>query len=447
MQIAFFGACGEVTGSNFILEAAGHKILFECGLFQGGRENEKLNYQNFPYEPCAISALVVCHAHLDHVGRIPRLVKEGFRGRIYSTAPTKELAHLVLEDNQKLMSEEARKNNHPVLYEKEDILRALALFECIDYSETVEISPGIKITFKNAGHILGSAVVIIEAEGRKLLYTSDLGNNPSELLNPPDKISDADFVICESTYGGRVHEDISLRRQKLSEVLNSTISQNGVMIIPSFAIERTQELLHDIEEFCTVNGCIKPTFYLDSPLAEKVTSVFKKYPEFLSSKLRSEHEDNDFFGLGRVKFAGSVDDSKAINDAPTPKVIIAGSGMMNGGRILFHAERYLPDLKNTLLIVGYQATGTLGRRLFEGAKMVRIFGKNIEVNAQVKSIGSYSAHADMPQLLEYIGSISNTRQVFITHGEIDQSEILKQVIEEKLKISAIIPEKGEIYNL
>lgn len=444
MKISFFGACGEVTGSNFLLETEGKKILFDCGLFQGVNSAEERNYAEFPFEAKTIDFVVICHAHLDHVGRLPKLAREGFRGKIFSTAPTKELAGLVMEDNEKLMREEAARNNHEPLYSKDDIAMVMELFETITYRQTIEISPNIKLTLKNAGHILGSAVAQIEAEGKKLVYSSDLGNTPSLLLDPPETFENADYIVCESTYGGRIHEDIGRRQEKLAKIISETVAQNGVLLIPSFAIERTQELLHDIESFCTTGGCEKPTFYLDSPLAQKVTSVFGKYPEFLRENIKDE---KDLFGLDRLRITSTVEESKSINDAATPKVIIAGSGMMNGGRILYHALRYLTDENNALLFVGYQAHGTLGRKLFEGETEVKIFGEKITVRAQTKSIGSYSAHADMPQLLDWISSISGCRQVFVCHGEVEQATILASEIKEQLKINAEIPTIGKVYTL
>lgn len=447
MRLSFHGACSEVTGSNILVEAGGKKILLDCGLFQGPRLHEEKNFEDFGYKPSDINALVLCHAHLDHIGRTPRLVKEGFRGRIYSTGPTKELAKLVLEDNEKLMREEVEKHGGEILYDLVDLENALALFETLPYGEKIEIIPGISLTLLNAGHILGSCVCIIEAEGIKLAYTSDLGNNPSLLLDAPTPVTSADILICESTYGGRVHEDINIRTQKLSWVLNNTIKDSGVLLIPSFAIERTQELLHDIDHFCSVEGCDMPMFYLDSPLAQRVTSVYGKYPEFLSKNIRSDHLDNDFFGLERVQITQTVDESKAINDAPNPKVIIAGAGMMNGGRILHHARRYLPDVKNTLLIIGYQARGSLGRKILEGAQEVKIHGERIQVNAKVKAIGSYSAHADSPQLESYIGAINGLRRVFFVHGEQDESQAIADKISKEKGLATLIPKLGEVYNL
>lgn len=447
MRLCFYGACREVTGSNILLEASGKKILLDCGLFQGYRLAEERNFAPFVYNPAEIDFVVVGHAHLDHTGRLPKLFKEGFRGKIFMTGPTKDLTRLVLEDSEKLMREESQKDNHPALYSRDDINNMLTLCETISYNEKVEISDNISLTFENAGHILGSAITEIEAENKKLIYTSDLGNNPSVLLDPPEMVKAADYVICESTYGGRIHEDISKRREKLAAVINSTVAQNSILMIPSFAIERTQELLHDIEHFCSVTGCERPTFFLDSPLAQKVTAVFSKYPEYLSEKVRESHKDNNFFGLERLKITSSVDESMAIDKQPNPKIIIAGSGMINGGRILHHGLKYFENPKNTLLIVGYQAKGTLGRRIFDGERDITIFGKRIHMNASVASIGSYSAHADLPQLCDWISKIAGCRQVFIVHGEADQSLILSRTIEDKLRIKTDTPQQGECCDL
>lgn len=447
MLVTFLGAAREVTGASILVEALGKKVLLDCGFFQGSKEAEERNYAPFAIEPKRIDALIVCHAHLDHVGRTPKLVREGFRGRIYCTAPTKELAYLVMEDNAKLMREEAKKDNHPPLYLDEDIAFAMQLFEACHYDEQIEIVPGFVLTLKNAGHILGSAIAVLTIEEKTLVYTSDLGNTPSELLSPPAKINRADYVICESTYGGRIHEDSAKRHEKLTQIINSTTAQNGVLLIPAFAVERTQELLHDIEHFCTQFNCEIPTFYLDSPLAQKVTRVFDKYPEYLNKELTKIHKSRDIFGLARLKITSTVRESQKIDLAPSPKIIIAGSGMMNGGRILYHLQNYIGDSKNTLLIVGYQAKGTLGRRLLDGEKTIKIFGKRYEVAATILAISSYSAHADSPQIVDWISGIDGVRKVFLVHGETDQSLALSRALKSKTGVEVLIPQQGEEYTL
>ena len=444
MRITFLGATREVTGSSFLVETNNRKILLDCGFFQGYRLAEERNYAPFAFDPKSIDFLIVCHAHLDHVGRIPKLAREGFGGKIFSTAPTKEITELVLEDSYKLMKEESRRDEHLPLYGEMDIEAAMQLFETIGYDQEIEIADGIKLQFKNAGHILGSASMVLTSEGKKLVFSSDLGNAPSALLAPPEVPSAADFVIMETTYGGRVHEDIARRGEKLTSIINTTIANDGVLLLPTFAIERAQELLHDIEHFCTVWNCAIPTFYLDSPLAQKVTKVFEKYREFLDKEIRSEHIE-DVFGMSRVKITSTVDESRQIESEKNPKIIMAGSGMMNGGRILYHLQNYIGDPKNTVLIVGYQAKGTLGRRLFDGEDEVKIFGKKYQVGAHIRAISSYSAHADSPQLLSWLSGIAGVKKVFLVHGENIEALAFSKIVKDKLNIECLIPQQGESY--
>ncbi|MCR4324784.1 MAG: MBL fold metallo-hydrolase [Candidatus Curtissbacteria bacterium] len=447
MRITFFGAAREVTGSNILLEGPSGKILLECGLFQGNRHAQERNHEPFQYNPKSISAVIVGHAHLDHTGRLPKFVKAGFRGKIFCTAPTKELTELVLDDSANLMKHDAEEDGVRPIYTRADVAQTMQLFETIGYGEPIEIVNGVTLTFKNAGHILGSALSVLEFGGKKLVYTSDLGNVPSELMLPPDNIDSADYVICETTYGGRIHEDFKSRQEKLNSVIENTIAQNGVLMIPTFAIERTQELLHDIEHFCRTGDCAIPTFYLDSPLAEKVTKVFEKYPEYLNDKLKKTHKSGNYFGIDRLNVTSKVEESKQIENAPNPKVIIAGSGMINGGRILYHLQDFITYPKNTLLIVGYQAQGTLGRRLLEGEKEIKIYGKKYKVGAKVMAIGSYSAHADSAGLMDWVSKISGVKEIFLVHGEAEQQVAFARQVKAKLNLEATIPQAGETYEL
>lgn len=445
MKLSFLGAASEVTGSNILVETKGKKILLDCGLFQGFRLADEKNYEDFAFDPKSIDVVIVGHAHLDHTGRLPKLVKYGFSGKIVSTAPTKEITELVLRDSDKLMEEEAKRNHHIPLYAKADIERMMELFETIPYNLRLEVLSGIFLTLKNAGHILGSSTITLEAEGKTLVYTSDLGNRDCELLDDPEIIDKADYLICESTYGGRIHEDPTKREVKLAEIINKTVSLGGVLMIPTFAIERTQELLHDIEHFCEKGNCVVPRFYLDSPLANKVTGVFERYQNFLARDLKKENLD--IFALHRVKITTSVKESKEIDEAPGPKIIIAGSGMMNGGRILFHMQKYSQDPKNAILFVGFQAEGTMGRRIFDGERDIKIFGEKHTVRAQVYAIGSYSAHADSIQLVEWISKIKQLKRVFLFHGEKTQSEAFKKTLKEKIRIEAEIPNLGDSFEI
>lgn len=445
MKLSFLGGASEVTGSNILVEAGGKKILLDCGLFQGFRLADEKNYEPFVYDPKIIDLAIIGHAHLDHTGRLPKLAKGGFSGKIICTAPTKEIAELVLHDNAKLMKEEANRNRIAPLYASADIDRVMSLMETIPYNQRLEVFGGIFVTLKNAGHILGSATITLEVEDKTLVYTSDLGNRDCELLSDPEIINKADYLICETTYGGRVHEDPAKREEKLAAIINNTIAQGGVLMIPAFAIERTQELLHDIELFCEKGNCLIPRFYLDSPLANKVTGVFEKYRDFLSPDLKEENLD--IFALHRVKITTSVDQSKEINETPGPKIIIAGSGMMNGGRILHHVRQYIDDPKNAILFVGFQAEGTLGRRIFEGEREIKIFGEKHTVRAQVLAIGSYSAHADSEQLIDWITPIAGLARIFLFHGERSQSEIFRVKLKEKLNVDADVPDLGQSYEI
>ena len=337
-----------------------------------------------------------------------------------------------MADNEKLTREEAKRDNHPPLYKKKEIEEVMNLFTTISYNEKIEITQGISLVLKNAGHILGSAIAEIEAEGKKIAYTSDLGNTPSELLDPPEFIEKADFVICESTYGGRVHENRNERQQKLAKILNTIITGKGVLMIPSFAIERTQELLHDIDHFCQIENCQKPSFFLDSPLAEKVTQVFKKYPQYLNKEIQREFKNNNFFGLERVKITSAKEESQAIFEKPNPKVIIAGSGMLNGGLIFTSFSPF---------------KSTLGRRLLNGEKEVKIFGQKVQVRSQIVAIGSYSAHADSPQIINWLKNITGLKNVFIVHGESDQQLNLARQINLELHLPSQIPQQGEKFEL
>lgn len=447
MRISFHGACREVTGSAFLVKVEDHNILLDCGLFQGSRLAEGRNFEAFGFDPRLVDAVIVGHAHLDHTGRLPKLVREGFGGKIYSTPPTYDLSRLVLEDNQKLMAQEAQRDFHSPLYDKADIERTMQQFSTISYRRKIEIADGVHLTFLNAGHILGSAITLIETRNTRLVYTSDLGNTPSNLMAAPDLVDWADVLICESTYGGRVHEDTARRHEKLNAVIESTITKSAVLLIPSFSVERTQELLHDIEHFCTANNCQLPTFVLDSPLAARVTAVFEKYLGYLNPNVRNAHRRDEIFGLGRVRITMTSEESKQIEETATPKIIIAGSGMLNGGRILFHLQDYIENPKNTLLVVGYQAQGTLGRQLLNGAKTVKIYGKSYKVGLKVTAIGSYSAHADMTQILSWTSHIKRLQKVFLVHGEGQQAIRLSGQICAKMGVEVFIPRQGELYEL
>lgn len=447
MRISFFGASREVTGSCYLVESAKAKILVDCGMFQGCNLCGAQNFAEFPFDASTIDAICITHAHLDHTGRIPKLVKAGFKGKIYGTPPTAKLATLVLEDAFKIMLSDFKRDYRPMLYEEEDIVTALKNFSPIEYHAPLTVKD-LTITFKDAGHIFGSAFIEVrEKNGGSVSFSGDLGNDGTQILKQTEQLGAVDALVVESTYGNRIHEDESTRESKLKTIIERTVKQKGVLIIPAFAIERTQQLLYELNHLIE-NHIMKPVdIYLDSPMAIKATEVVKSFPKYYDKaafKLMASGDDMfDFPGLQRML---SKDESKLINDAPKPKVIISGSGMMNGGRILHHLRRYLSDKSTTVLIVGYQAEGTLGRQLYRGDKMVEIYGDRIPVKATIESIGAYSAHADQNKIVSWINTAeSKPKRVFVTHGEEGSATALATRLQLDLHIPSEAPRYGDSF--
>ena len=448
MRLTFHGAAGEVTGSNFLLESINTKALVDCGLHQGGIVCEEDNYDPFPYKPSEIDFVFATHAHIDHIGRIPKLYKDGFRGKVISTAPTKDFAKALLSDSQGILSKEARRCGKEIIYTQEDIDGVMKLWQAVGYKETSQFKD-FKATFYDAGHILGSASIVLESEGKKVLFSGDLGNSPAPLIKDIAKIEEhIDYAVMESTYGGRLHEDRKERKQILEDTIEETVNKGGVLMIPAFAMERTQELLYELNELVENGRIPQIPIFLDSPLAIRLTDVYEKYsndPEFFDKEsLALIKMGDEIFNFPGLKRTLRTQESKDILKVPAPKIIIAGSGMSNGGRIVHHETAYLPDPKSTLLIIGYQARGTLGRRLLEKAKRVKIMGKHVDVRAQVKAIGGYSAHADQEALLKWLKPMRDSlKKVFLVHGEEDQAQLLESAIKDVLAINAHTPVIGE----
>jgi len=440
MNISFYGAAGEVTGSNSLLEAVGYKILIDCGMWQGSEFNEHKNFESLPYDPKEISAVLVTHAHLDHVGRLPLLVKNGYTGFFYATPATLELAQLIMEDALEVMSYDHRKFGKPVLYGKDDIDAVMRQFKSIDYYQDFELMPGIMIKFYDAGHIFGSVFIEIKAEGKKIVFSGDIGNVNVPILRETDALpSDLDAVVCESTYGDRLHESLKNRKQIIETLVTEAVHRGGVLMIPSFSLERTQELIYDLNNLIDRTHLLpRVPIYLDSPLAINAIKVYRKYPQYYDREASQFFkEGDDLFHFPGLVLSETTEDSKLINDAPSPKIIIAGSGMMNGGRIMHHAQRYLSHRRNTLLIIGYQANGTLGRRILDGETPVNVDGKIVPVNCQVKAIGALSAHGDQKKLLSWLGCGKTLpKKVYLNHGELESSEELQKMVLENLGIKA-----------
>lgn len=454
MNISFYGAAEEVTGSCHLLaamDADGHKrhLLIDCGMFQGEQLCSTKNVKPFVFDVSSIDAVFVTHPHADHTGRLPMLVKAGFAGKIYMTEPCLSLSRLVLEDAHHIMEEDAKKCGSPTLYEIEDLHGVFNQTKQIAYHEEITIAPGITVMFHDAGHVLGSAYISVEAEGKRVVFSGDIGNDDVPILPPTDPISHADIVVCESTYGHRVHEDPATRSGLLKEAMMEAIQQNGVLLIPAFSIERTQEVLYEMDLILR-DLKTKAPIYLDSPMAIKATQLyrdFKAYLRFQSPIL--DEPDRDFFSFPNLHETLSTDSSKAINDAPAPKIIIAGSGMMNGGRIMHHLQRYLPLPSTTILVIGYQAAGTIGRQIFEGAKSVRIYGQAVEVRAKIKGIGAFSAHGDQNKLTRWMKPEDGAmpKKIFLVHGDEDAKVEFAEHLRKELQTEVLIPSEGTTHEI
>ena len=444
--ISFYGATGDVTGANFLIEIAGKKILVDCGLHQGEQADQDptSNFRDFPYDPATIDILFVTHAHTDHIGKIPKLVGDGFRGVIYSTPPTKDISALMFDDAVGLMEREAKEKEIKPMYNKNDIARTLELWKVVSYHNHLDLGDGISVQFYDAGHVLGSAMVEFSYGGKKLLCTGDLGNTPTTLLKDTEVFMEPNFLLMESVYGDRNH-DTEDRTKHLERVIENVIQKKGTLIIPSFSLERTQEVLYELNNLIEDGHVARIPVYLDSPLAIGITEIYRGAKDYFNKTAKADIlGGDDIFSFKGLEIAQTTDDSKAIFGAPDPKIIIAGSGMMNGGRVVHHARHYLPDPNNTLLLVGYQAVGTLGRVIQSGADRVRIFGEEVPVRATIDTITGFSGHKGSDQLVEFVKSVSKKiEQIFVVMGEPSSSEFLANRLRDQVAVNAVTPKEGE----
>jgi len=448
MKLTFNGGVGEVTGANYLLESGTKKILIDCGLHQGSHFSDQLNWESFPYNPAEIDAVVITHTHIDHTGLLPKLVRDGFKGRVISTEPTKDFAKILLMDSEHILLQEAERHKKEPLYTLRDIEDLMAKWEGYRYHEEVEIGP-FRVTLFNAGHILGSSIILIEVEGKKIIFSGDLGNTPSPIIGATEFLGDdIDYCLIESTYGNRIHEGPH-QKGVVEDVIEETVKRGGTLLIPAFAMERTQKLLFEINELIENGRIPQIPIFLDSPLAIKVTDVYKKHTDYFDEEtIKYLKKDHTLFSFPGLKQTITTDESKSINDIQPPKVIIAGSGMSQGGRILHHEKRYLSDSKNTILFVGYQAKNSLGRKIQDGEKVVTIHKEKIPVKCKIVSAGNYSAHADQNQLLDWLYPMRyGLEKVFVVQGDPEESEALRNKIVNDLVVRAEIPEKGKTYEL
>ncbi len=473
MKITFLGATKIVTGSNFLVEAAGKKFLVDCGLYQGKAELEEQNYREFDYNPAEIDFMLLTHAHIDHSGRIPKLYNDGFKGPIYAHKATCDLCQIMLPDSGHIQEMEAEwKNKKRIrkgqptrgpLYTAEDALKCMEIFVPVKYDEIIQVSENIYVRFNDAGHMLGSSTIEIWAkeDGKetKAVFSGDLGNNDIPLLSEPTMIDNCDYLVMESTYGSRLHIRNDQKAELFLKIVSETIDNGGTVVIPSFAVGRTQEILYEInkikenrhdEEFLReYRTLMKVPVYVDSPLAISATQVFKENMDLFEDEVKEEMErGNNPLEFPGLKFTQTVDESKALNESDEPSIIISASGMCDVGRIKHHLKHNIWNPKSTILFVGYQAPGTLGYEIVNGAKKVTIFGEEFAVNARIEYIEGYSGHADQEGLMNFVYSFYNKpKHIFLVHGEEESQEVLRNKILENTGIGVTIPEYGETYQL
>jgi len=461
VDIQFFGAVQSVTGSMHVVSVNGKKILLECGLFQGSRQKAFEKNQHLPFDPASIHCMVLSHAHIDHSGNIPQLVKQGFEGNIFCTHATQDLVGVMLRDSAYIQEKDAdfvnkrhrKKGLPPVkpLYTIEDTEKCLSQFIGIGYDRPFPISENVRLTFLDAGHIIGSAIVVLDIQenGRslRLAFTGDLGRKNLPIIKNPVLLNETDIFISESTYGNRIHEPIQNMKGTLRKVVQTTVERGGKIIVPAFSLGRTQELIYFLHELFSEGSLPEIPIFVDSPLSVNVTEIFRLHPECFDRETRSKFISNheDPFGFQRLRYIRNVEESKKLNTLNEPCIIISASGMCEAGRILHHLIHTIPDSKNTILIVGYMAENTLGKRLVERRPVVKIFGEEVALNAQVVIMNGFSSHADKNELLEYFNHLKKERlqHVFVVHGEPEPAEAFCNAIKETGFQHVTAPSEGD----
>ena len=466
MDIQFFGATKMVTGSNYMIRTQNYNVLIDCGMFQGSNEKERMNFTPFPYEPSEVDIMILTHAHIDHSGRIPKLVRDGFRGKIVCTKATYDLCEIMLKDSAKIQESDAQWENKKrkraglddvePLYTMEDAEYSLKYFDPIFYNQRVDLNDDITIRFKDAGHILGSSILELWVnEGKettKIVFSGDLGMPGRPIIRDTEFIDEADYLVMESTYGDRVHESFEDSTKKLIDIINKTALRGGTVLIPSFAVGRTQELIYELNnyyEYNKIEEYMKIPVYIDSPLAVNATEVFQKNASSFNDETRDLILKGDNpFTFSNLRYIKSQEESMALNKSDYPKVIISSSGMATAGRIRHHLKHNLWNPLNSLVFVGYQAEGTLGRILLDGVKKVKLLGEEINVALEIYDLEGFSGHADQVALLNWVEHFKiKPKKIFIVHGEEESSTTLSSIIEQKFKINTIIPNMQDSFKI
>jgi len=463
MKVTFLGGAREVTGSMHLLEAAGRRILLDCGLFEGRRQESAERNRTLPFDPAHIDCLILSHAHLDHSGNIPTLCKTGFRGTIYSTHATRDLCEILLLDSAHIQEDDAAYLNKKhkgrgisriePLYSKEEAEKSLRQFVTVSYDRPLPLFPGVQLTFRDAGHILGSAIVVLEVEerGKKITfgYTGDIGRETMALLRSRTPVPGLDYLVMESTYGNRMHGPIADTENKLAEAVNRTRRRGGKIIVPAFSVGATQQVIHALYRLIQAGRIPKLPVFVDSPLSVSATEIFRLHPECYNEETyRYIMSSPNPFGFEMCRYLRSASESRKLNDIKTPCVIISSSGMCEAGRILHHLKNNVEDPRNTILIVNFCAAHTLGKRIVERVPQIKIFGEMYRLRAEVVVINAFSAHADRGELLKYVEETDGAvRRYFLVHGEEDQAAALAESVRKMTGRDAVVPRRGETVEL